>query len=999
MSAATLQMDIPASQAEFEATWEIVPGSTDATWTWVDHTVPYAKTPPVNSSTAGSAIGATLVWSTPVEMKAGDTFYIQANVTSADFNDDERFQIVVGTDKTDLQPFKTSTSSFYVYGERNQTEPKFKIKPADTSADRIFQVTEDGLYYVGVRSWYGSVNYNGAGLCLQSIVVDKAVDYPQRVTGASAKADAGGALSATLSWTWPTKTFSGAPVEGELGARIYRSTSDSKADLYNPESLIGTVEGGMAGEKGEFTDNTVPEAGPYYYYVAPFNNNGENPECTSVSVLKVKWIGEDVKPLNPLNATAVAVDDAVHLTFRNRIEGYNGGYLDPSGFYNYITRVKDGGEPVVVAEHYVAQPGDDGLTLFVDNELDGPGSYVYNIYAGYGEELSAVLKSAAIFAGGAFDVPYAEDFADSNSFSMFTAETSYNGYGWQRSGQNAKMTPGYSSYTDVTASLFTPAVRLAAGKTYRVSVKVWGDPKTSSGGWGWGDDDDYYDEDSEYPFTFMAGKNAKAADAEVLSETVVTGSASSPQTLEAFFAPETGGNYYFGFKTTSTDSKCVYLDDISVEISEVLPASVSDLAMTPGERGAQEAHVSFTVPSTTNAGVPVDAIDSVRVWRHGGEEDMPVEVKVLENPLPGTSESFVDQVPAPGLYSYSAEAYLGGEASDRVQTEAVWIGYDVPKQLSAFNFSISLDKDATPVIGWQPLSGSVCTEHGGYYDASAVSYRVYRIDNVNPETEPLLVGETSDLTFTDVTIHQAEWSQYYYGISVVNGGLEGRRVDSYTKCAGGVVELPFSPDLSDDNYVSVFEGRGFVADGGIVWRNGADNMRADNYAFLPPFHAAASDNQNIMLSLTLSRGSAEYGELLEVYLCTVRIDTPSLKGDQSVDPDAAVIAGADQMTLLKTIPVDALADEPQQNRLDALYSDPGVYRFALRCASDYNRQLTVHGVEIAYDESPAQGVDSVEAVSDSEAEYYTLQGLRVTDPAPGIYIRVSGGRAAKVRVN
>ena len=66
MSAATLQMDIPASQAEFEATWEIVPGSTDATWTWVDHTVPYAKTPPVNSSTAGSAIGATLVWSTPV---------------------------------------------------------------------------------------------------------------------------------------------------------------------------------------------------------------------------------------------------------------------------------------------------------------------------------------------------------------------------------------------------------------------------------------------------------------------------------------------------------------------------------------------------------------------------------------------------------------------------------------------------------------------------------------------------------------------------------------------------------------------------------------------------------------------------------------------------------------------------------------------------------------------------------------------------------------------
>ena len=998
--AAPVRYEIPTSPEAFEAEWINIPGSTGTVWEWVDDAVPYAVTSPVNSNSAGSAVGATLVCATPVEMKKGDTFYIQANVTSADYNDDERFQIVVGTDTGDLQPFKTSTSSFYVYGERSQLTPTFKIKPADSSSDRIFEVQEDGLYYIGVRSWYGSVSYNGAGLYLQSLVIDKAVDYPLRVTSGKVTAGAEGALEATLTWTWPVKTFSGAAIGETLGASIYRSVSDSKADLYTPDALVGVVRDGVPGEVYSYTDTDIPEAGRYYYYVAPFNENGENSECTSATVLSVKWIGEDVKPLNPLDVKAVAADDAVRVTYRNRMEGYNGGYIDPAKFYNRITRIKDGGDPVVVAEHYYAEPGEDGFTVFIDDQLDGPGAYAYSVASGYGEELSVEAKGAAIFAGGAFDVPYSEDFSDASSFSLFTTETSYSGYGWQRSGQSARMLPGYSSYVTVTASLFTPAVRLKGGKTYRVSISAWGDARTTSGGsWGWDDDDDYYDDEDSggYPMALLASGSATADGAVRILSTSVSGTASAPQQIEGFFAPETDGNYYFGFRTSSTDNKSVYLDDITIELSEIIPAAVDDFVVTPGAEGAEYAAISFTVPSSSNAGLPLDAIERVSVVRMTPEAETAEEIWTAENPEPGSLVEFTDEVPGPGMYAYAVSVTAGESVSDETRSDYQWIGYDVPKQVSAFNLSITVDDDATPLISWQPLSGTVCTEHGGYYNAEEVSYRIYRIDSLTDDDEGELIGETRSLTFADQGIHTAPWSRYYYGISVVNGPMEGRRTDSYTKWAGGIVELPYWPDLENEKYVTAFEGRGFTGDGGLVWRNGGDNMISDNYAFLPPFHAEKNESQILSLELTLSRGSAEYGELLEVYFCTVRIDTPSLKGEETTNPEAAVIAGAGDMSLVEVVPVDALADMPQKATLQIPYTDAGVYRVALRCASDYNSQLKVHAVSLDYDTTPL-GVESVGCEDDADAVYYTLQGVRTTNPLPGIYIRLSGGRAEKVIV-
>ncbi len=42
------------------------------------------------------------------------------------------------------------------------------------------------------------------------------------------------------------------------------------------------------------------------------------------------------------------------------------------------------------------------------------------------------------------------------------------------------------------------------------------------------------------------------------------------------------------------------------------------------------------------------------------------------------------------------------------------------------------------------------------------------------------------------------------------------------------------------------------------------------------------------------------------------------------------------------------------------------------------------------------GIASVDSENASEAVYYNLQGVRVDNPANGVFVRVAGGKATKV---
>ena len=59
---------------------------------------------------------------------------------------------------------------------------------------------------------------------------------------------------------------------------------------------------------------------------------------------------------------------------------------------------------------------------------------------------------------------------------------------------------------------------------------------------------------------------------------------------------------------------------------------------------------------------------------------------------------------------------------------------------------------------------------------------------------------------------------------------------------------------------------------------------------------------------------------------------------------------------------------------------------------DYANSITV---TYKITEANTDGVEAIEA-AEAEAEYYTLQGVKVANPTEGIYVKVANGKATKV---
>lgn len=950
-AASITEYRIPATLTEFEAQWEILSGTTDGTWTWVDDSTPYAETQPVNKGESG----ATLVYGTPLELKGGEIYYIYANVCSADYNDEERFYIVFGSDKNNLSPISESTSVFFTYRNRDLTSPNFQYRPTDGNKDYCkITVSEDGVYWFGIRSWYGSGSFADKKLQCAGFKIEKDVNYPQKVTSATATADNSGKLETTLTWTWPSKNKDNSEISGTIGANIYRHISDNKSDIYKAENIIATIRDGTPGEKASFIDNetnsksSISTPGKYYYYIAPFNDYGENSECTSSSVITCKWVGEDEKTLPPLNVVARAVGDGVEISWQARMLGYNGGWINPELFSHRITRSKNGGQHVTVVENY------KGDSPYTDTELEGPGSYVYSVYSVYKDTESSSQNSPGIFAGGAFSVPFSEDFSDLSTFSNFTIATSSTSIKWDRNYSGyAELTGPYYGSADV--ALITPPLKLESGKTYKISCLSWVDEVEEDDGYGWGGS---IIEPDPKDLGFIVGTEPSLTNMETISTANINKGEADKISADAFFSPSANGSYYFGFRCNTTNRNKIYLDNILIEESVSTPATISDLSFIPNDKGANKAMISFTIPDKTNAGISLPEITKVSVIRHSaGTENTSVTVKTLtgNDAIPGKSVSFEDDVPEAGMYAYSATCTLYGTDSETATTPEAWVGYDIPKTLSSFAIRAEINEKGAAVVTWPALSGAQLGKHNGYVDAENLRYRIYRTPNINIG-EKLCVGESEELSFTDNELINAPWDNYSYGVSVLNGIMEGD-IATNNKVAGGkVTEWPFSPDLTDDKFIESLQGRSFTQDNGLAFKNRGEQGAMEYIAYLPPFHSASS-NLNYSLDLEISRTDINYEELLEIYLCVIERDTPDSKGEKHSDPEAVPIPGENERSSLKVIPVHALSDSPAKEKVDFTLPATGKYRLALKCASVNNKGLTIHS--ITFKDGVAVGINDI----------------------------------------
>lgn len=1013
---------IPATQDEFNSQWEVVAGTDAAkTWTWQEGTPPYAKIAPANNTEAGTDIGSTLILKTPIHFVAGEKYTITAKVATTGTNDDERFYIVYGTDKDNLTAITPDKQAFYIWGTT------FNYRPNDYNLSKCtVTIDADGDYYVGIRSWFGT---SGASDCLKfsELKLEKDVNYPQKVTNPQAVAADGGALEATLTWTWPTKNKDNSDISGSLGARIYRFTSSSKDQLYKDENVIATVNGGVAGQPGTFIDNAtnssqaIPKAGKYYYYIAPFNDEGENSEVSSSAVAECKWIGEDVKPLNPTNVVAKASGDNVILTWKARKSGewgYNDGWIDESKLKYKITRSKDGADAVVLTETYWADADTDLKVTYTDTQLDGLASYVYSIYTVYNGVDSNEGKANGIIAGGAMDLPYEDDFSSADKFKLYTVSSGY--YTWKRVSYPDTYVQFAGSTGTTDASLITPPIKLEAGKTYKISCKSWVDETEEDDG---GDDypeypgygDDYYSARYSYGYggstvpdakdlIFMAGSTLVPDEMTALATVNINKGSSEKMSPEAYFSPSADGYYYFDLRCFNTNSNKIYIDDLKIAESVSAPATVADLSVVPDATGANKAKVTFTLPDKTNGGAELTTLTKVVVSRTDTEAETPapVVVKTLtgDKATPGTAVSFDDNVDAPGMFSYSVVSTLNDKDSEAAASTPLWVGYDVPKAVSALNISTEAQADGTVLITHNALSGTQLGVHNGYVDADNLKYRVYRTPSI-AGGEPQLAGESTlpaeatKLQFTDTEVSNLPWDSYKYSIAVVNGTMEGARAEGNRGVSTGKVsDWPYSPDFSDSKLVESFDGRAFIHENGLTFKNRGAQGSTEYIAYLPPFDVAATDSKGFAAEMQLSRANAEFLEKLEVLLCTLESAAPA-QPESKASAKAAVIPGEDNRTSLKTISIEATSDSPATEKVSFTVPAAGRYRLALRCASDDNKGLTIHSLTMKSGEKTGVteiGADSIFSADVVSVSVYTLDGTLVASCESGADLNLSALR-------
>ena len=126
-----------------------------------------------------------------VTLEAGKAYKVSAYVkhSSTFGSDKQKIELKIGT-----APTVEGLTTRLVYDESFQS--RLFVEKSGT-----FSPAESGVFYVGLRCY--SESYNG-DLYFQKIVIEEAPVYPAQITDLSIVAGERGAMSATLSWTWPS---------------------------------------------------------------------------------------------------------------------------------------------------------------------------------------------------------------------------------------------------------------------------------------------------------------------------------------------------------------------------------------------------------------------------------------------------------------------------------------------------------------------------------------------------------------------------------------------------------------------------------------------------------------------------------------------------------------------------------------------------------------------------------------------------------------------------
>ena len=322
--------------------------------------------------------------------------------------------------------------------------------------DFEFTVPTSGTWYIGYheKSYGGKTKYTyNYSNYISEVKLDVAGSrlIPAQVSDLTQVPGAEGALSMGLTWTNPSQTLGGAALQEALQeVRIYKDGATT------PVTLTDCLTPGAA---CSWTD-PAPSAGVHTYRLTTVNAAGE-----SYSALCCTYVGRDL-PGAPAVTTTVE-GTKVTLQWEAAPFGAQGGWYDASS----------------VKYRVVRQPGSQLLasdltaTTFTDETITALNAYSYEVTAinADGTGIPAVTPTQQI--GRVAEFPLIQDFEDDATNSLWTIlDTNGDGEGWRverddrgHNAPKALVSDFWNAELESKDLLFTPAVKIEKGETYRVT--------------------------------------------------------------------------------------------------------------------------------------------------------------------------------------------------------------------------------------------------------------------------------------------------------------------------------------------------------------------------------------------------------------------------------------------------------------------------------------------------------------------------------------------------
>lgn len=570
-------------------------------------------------------------------------------------------------------------------------------------------------------------------------------------------------MTATLSFTAPTKLINGKTLPTDKGSLMIKCSVDGKAIDLGSSYANGVKPG--ANVKSSFTLTQGLHTLSVTLSASGFDSSlGDI--VSSDACAAVVYAGYDA-PAAPASAKLSISNNNASISWSASTGGKNaqwGAKFDANDITYTVIRNYD--------NHTVAS----GLktTSASDNNLgDILHTYSYSIIAKSRGMSSDTVITNNVINGKYVNLPYVNKFEDTECLDFFTVHNLNNdgtgrSWSWNYVYKYVNTLPASTSIAN-NYYLYTPKFNFDADHVYLAKFDF-----TAKG----------QDETKQIRFSLSLCKDTVENDG-LSNIYTYEGPVAATATKHVYFRTPSPDKYRLAFRDYSPAQESDYggssrIDNLSIEqaLSVSAPDSVKALELTRGDNGTLHVVLSFKAPTTTIDGNALTSIDAIKVF--SGDS----LIKTISNPAVGSNQ-LIDVEAKNKVNTYTVAAYnANGEGWPR--EVSAFVGPDAPQPVDSLDIVWGESNNDVEMTWQAPTKGA----HGGYIDPSALTYNIYKFNN---DTYGWDLLEKNIKTTNYTREETLSYSQDYleYAITASNSVGEGNSVGRGIFIGSGYT-LPFA---------------------------------------------------------------------------------------------------------------------------------------------------------------------------------------------------------------